>query len=144
MRGSGGTEGGLGKFLIGFVLSVLALYLFFDSVRVSTAGHGLVSAWLGHGRGGAWETTSMGLLFVPFLLGVIALFYDARLKWAWGLMSLGIAILTIEILSRLRFFFNMKLAHLLLMIVLFGAGVGLMIRSFKDGGRPNEPRPSRD
>ena len=34
MRGSGGTDGGAGKFLIGLGLSGLALYLFFDSVRV--------------------------------------------------------------------------------------------------------------
>ena len=77
MRGSGGTEGGLGKFAIGFSLSALATYLFFDSVRVTTGGHGLISGLFGYGCGGYWETTSMGIIFVPFFLGVIALFYDA-------------------------------------------------------------------
>ncbi len=139
MRGSGGTEGGTGKFLIGFGLSALALYLFFDSVRVSTADLGVFSGFARrHAGGGMLETTSMGLLFVPFFLGVLALFYDARLKWAWALMWVGIAILVIEILSRIRFVMNMKTTHLLLMMVLFAAGAALMIRSYRDEGATSE------
>lgn len=138
MRGSGGTEGGLGKFAIGFCLSPLAAYLFFDSVKVTTAGHGLISGLLGYGHGGYWDTTSTGLLFVPFFLGVVVLFYDARLRWGWVLMYLGIGILAIEILSRIQFLFQMKTTHLLLMIVLFAAGVGLMLRSYR------EDRPSKE
>jgi uncharacterized protein len=44
MRGSGGTEGGIGLFLIGMGLAVLGAYLFFDSVLVSTGPRGLFSA----------------------------------------------------------------------------------------------------
>ncbi len=140
MRGSGGTDGGAGKFLIGFGLSGLALYLFFDSVRVETGGLGLFSGFARrHAGGGLLETTSMGLLFVPFFLGVLALFYDARMKWAWGLMWFGVAVLVIEILSRIRFLLNMKTTHLLGMIVLFAAGAALMIRSYREegAGRPS-------
>lgn len=135
MRGSGGTEGGTGKFLIGFGLSALALYLFFDSVHVSTGDLGLFTGLARrHAGGGLWETTSMGLLFVPFFIGVLALFYDSRMKWAWGLMWFGVAVLVIEILSRIRFLLNMKTTHLLGMLVLFAAGAALMIRSYRDEG----------
>jgi hypothetical protein len=135
MRGSGGTEGGTGKFLTGFGLSALALYLFFDSVHVAAGDLGMFTA-VAHryAGGGVLETTSMGLLFVPFFLGVLALFYDARQKWAWALMWFGIAVLVIEILSRIRFFLNMKTTHLLGMMVLFAAGAALMIRSYRDEG----------
>ena len=149
MRGSGGTEGGLGKFAIGFFLAALATYLFFDSVKVTTAGCGLISGLFGYGRGGYWETTSMGIIFVPFFLGVVVLFYDARLWWGWLLTYLGIGTLAIEILSRIQFLFQMKTTHLLGMIVLFAAGVGLMLRSYrddppnKDGGK-EEDGPSVD
>jgi hypothetical protein len=139
MRGSGGTEGGLGKFAIGFCLSALATYLFFDSVKVTTAGHGLITGLFGYGHGGYWETTSMGIIFVPFFLGVIVLFYDARLWWGWVLTYLGIGVLAIEILSRIQFLFQMKTTHLLGMIVLFAAGVGLMLRSYRDD-RPSKNR----
>lgn len=139
MRGSGGTEGGLGKFAIGFGLSALVTYLFFDSVRVTTAGHGLISGLFGYGHGGPWETTSMGIIFVPFFLGVVVLFYDARLWWGWVLTYVGIGILAIEILSRIQFLFQMKSTHLLGMIVLFAAGVGLMLRSYR-ADRPSKDR----
>jgi hypothetical protein len=134
MKGPGGTEGGIGKFTIGLVLTAVAVYLFFDSVRVSTAGYGWVSGLMHGGRGGhgLWETTSMGIVFIPFLIGVIALFYDAKMKWAWWLTYLGIAVLAVEIFSRVRFIWESKLTHVLLMLVLFAAGVGLMLRSYKE------------
>ena len=72
----------------------------------------------------------MGILFVPFFIGVVALFYDARLKWAWGLTLLGIAILAIEIISRIRFYLDGKVTHFLMMMVLFAGGTGLMMRSY--------------
>ncbi|MCA9123480.1 MAG: hypothetical protein H6822_03180 [Planctomycetaceae bacterium] len=136
MKGSGGTEGGVGQFFIGLVLAGLAIYLFFDSVRVTT-GVGLVSggvhALMGRrGGGGMSETTSMGIIFVPFVIAVIALFYDARKKWAWWLLYLGVGVIAVEILSRIRFFMNTKLTHFLGMLVLFAAGVGLILRSLHD------------
>jgi hypothetical protein len=133
MKGSGGTNGGISQFSVGFVLMALAIYLFFDSVKVST-GIGLLSGF-GRGRGGMWETTSMGIIFLPFFIGVIVLFYDAAKKWAWWLMYFGLAVIAIEIFSRIRFLMTMKTTHLLGMIVLFAAGVGLMLRSYRDKRR---------
>ncbi|MCA9079019.1 MAG: hypothetical protein KDA58_00610 [Planctomycetaceae bacterium] len=134
MRGSGGTKGGVNEFLIGFVLALLGTYLFFDSVRVQTGQFGAISSgahrMLGGGRFG--ETTSMGIVFIPFFIGVLALFTDASKKWAWYITYIGIAVLVIEILSRIQFYINTKLTHLLGMIVLFAAGAGLMIRSYRD------------
>jgi hypothetical protein len=146
MRGSGGTDGGVGQFAIGFCLAMLALYLFFDSVKVSTAGYGLISGSFhgrGGGHGGFWETTSMGIIFVPFFLGVLSLFYNARMKWAWWLTWIGVAVIAIEILSRVRFLMTMKTTHLLGMMVLFAAGAALMLRSYRDASR-NESRPDDD
>ena len=123
-------------------MSTLAIYLFCDSVRVGTMGNGWMSGLLGYGHGGMWDTTSMGIVFVPFFLGIVALFYDAQRRWAWGLTVLGIAIVVIEVLSRIRFSFDMKLSYLLLLIVLFGAGVGLMLHSLKAVGttRAEDPK----
>lgn len=133
MKGSGGTAGGVPTFMIGLGLFILATYLFFDSV-IATSSGGLFTGWLGGHRGGLWETTSMGLLFVPFFLGVMFLFVDAKQKWAWWLVYGGLAILAIEILSRIRFVLQMKTTHLLGLMVLFAAGAGLMIRSYRGAG----------
>ena len=105
MLSPGGTRGGEGKFFLGLLLSAVALYFFFDSVRVETPGGGWVSGALRGGRGGhagLWETTSMGIVFLPFVIGLIALFYDASKKWAWVLTWVGLAIIVIEFLSRIR------------------------------------------
>lgn len=137
MKGSGGSEGGFVLFGIGFLLSALSLYLFFDSV-IATTDVGLLTGLMrgqrgqGGGVGGQSLTTSMGIIFIPFLLGVIALFYDAKQVWGWWLTYLGIALVVVEILSHLRFNMQIKTTHLLGMIALFAAGAGLMLRSYKD------------
>ena len=140
MKGSGGSEGGLVLFGVGFLLSAAALYFFFDSV-IATTEHGLFSGLMrgrrGHGHGaghGGGLTTSMGIIFVPFLIGTIGLFYDASKKWAWFMMYLGVGVVCVEILSHLRFNMNMKVSHLLGMMVMFAAGVGFMLRSYRDYG----------
>jgi hypothetical protein len=134
MKGSGGTQGGVGMFFIGLCLAIGATWLFFDSVRVGTAGYGWMSGafhgWRGRGGGGMLETTSMGIIFVPFFLGVLALFYNSKQKWAWILTTVGVGIIAVEILSRLRFMMYMKTSSLILMIVMFAAGCAFMLRSY--------------
>jgi len=127
MRGSGGTSGGVGTYLIGFLLAALAVYFFFDSVRVTTGGYGWVSGCFR----GSGHTTSMGIIFVPFFAGVVALFYNARWTWAWVLMWCGLGIIGIEIISRIQFFMNIKTTHFILMIIMLAAGVALMLKSYK-------------
>ena len=85
----------------------------------------------------------MGILFVPFLISVIALFYDAKMKWAWWLLYLAIAVLAIEILSSIRFDLRMKTTHLLGLMLLFAAGVGIILRSYRDAADPR-PDDSKD
>lgn len=71
-------------------------------------------------------------MFVPFFIGVTGLFYDSQQRWGWTLMALGIAIVVVEILSRMQFLITMKVSHLLGIIVLLAAGTGLMLRSYRD------------
>ena len=75
----GGTEGGEKAFIagLGLVLFGLGLYLFLDSVRVTSAPSGWISGRMNGGRG-MGETTSMGLVFVPFLVGIVVLFFGSE------------------------------------------------------------------
>ena len=141
MRGSGGTEGGLPQFCIGLALSVAGAWFFFDSVRVWTEPMGgLVSGMFNRaGVPGGWQTASMGIIFAPFFIGVICLFYDARQTWAWGLAIAGVLILVVEILSRIRFHLDMKTTYLLLQLGMIAAGAGLMLRSYRE--YPGTPEP---
>jgi hypothetical protein len=137
MKGSGGTEGGVGLFFTGFVLSAVALYFFFDSIRVTAGGHGFFTGIVHQQLHGSFETGSMGLVFLPFFMGVIALFYDSNKKWAWWLMYSGLGILVIEMLSKIRFLMNTKSSHLLILMAVFAAGAGMMIRSYKETTNEN-------
>ncbi len=136
----GGTEGGTAEFVsgLGMVLAGLALYLLFDSVHVGTQGAGMMSMLMG----GGVSSLSTGAIFVPFVLGVILLFQNADNRFGGVLLWLGIAILVIEILSRVRFAFDMKTSHLLLVLGMFGAGVGLMLRGLKTTPSPSLKAPS--
>ncbi|MGJ8698259.1 MAG: hypothetical protein ACSHYF_18205 [Verrucomicrobiaceae bacterium] len=138
----GGTEGGEKAFLAGagLILFGLGLYLFLDSVRVTSAPYGWVSGRFG-GRGGMGETTSMGIIFVPFLAGVVVLFFDAGKRWAWWLAGLGLAVITVEILSRVRFVLDMKTTHLLLVMGMVAAGAGLLLRSYVIGSGQSKENP---
>jgi hypothetical protein len=145
MKGSGRTEGGIGLFSIGFVLSIASLYFFFNSVEVTTRGNGLLTGMLYRGMGsGGFGTASMGLVFLPFFLGVLALFYNSEQRWAWYLMWAGLGVLVIEILSQLTFYFQLKASYLLLLLAIFAAGVGMMLRSYKAVERAEAAKKDRE
>ena len=122
----GGTKGGEITFLIGAVLAIAGVWLFLDSVFVRAGGRG----WITGRIGGIGSTTSMGLLFVPLFIGLVMLFFNAKKIGGWALTGIGVAILIVEILSRLRFEMQMKTSHLILLLTLVAAGVGLMLRGY--------------
>jgi hypothetical protein len=142
MKGSGGTQGGMLDFIIGLCLAGAAVYFFFDSVRMASADFGWISGMMGggggHGRGGFMETTSMGIVFLPFGIGVFSLFVDARQKWAWWITWIGLAVIAIEMLSRIRFLMNMKVSHFMIMLIAFLFGCALIFRSYKESVRAVE------
>lgn len=127
----GGTSGGLGTFLAGSALAIVSAWFFVDAVRVTSFGNGWVSGYAG-GSG--------GVVFLPLLVGVIGLFYNAKKIWPWLVSGLGVMIIAVEVLSSLRFFFNLKLSTLLIMLVSFAAGIGLILRSLKSIDK-SDPKP---
>jgi len=136
----GGRPGGEVKFLIGAVLTVAGVWLFFDSVRFTSGHMGLISGAISRGRGGGgggglMETTSMGIVLVPLFIGVIALFFDVRKMWGWALVGLGLIILGVEVVSRFRPILAIKGTHLIMLIVLMAGGLGLMFRGYVEDRR---------
>lgn len=127
----GGRPGGEMKALIGVVLLIAGVWLFFDSVRFTTGYGGLISGAISGGRHGRMvETTSMGVVLVPLFAGLVALFFDARKMWAWWLTGLGVVILGVEVVSRFRPVMDIKATHLILLIVLVAGGLGLLLRAY--------------
>jgi len=132
VRGAGGTPGGTWLFFCGLVLAAAGLWFFLGNVHVMTEPFGVVSGFLGRGVGLGGPAMSTGIVFAPIFAGLVLLFYDARLKWGWALFYVGLAIIVIEILSRIRFQMGMPVSNLLLMLGMIAAGIGMMLRSFRD------------
>ena len=134
VQGAGGTPGGTWLFFCGLVLAGAGLWFFLNNVHVVTRDVGLFSGAFNRGMfGGGMPAASTGIIFGPIFIGLVILFYDARLKWGWALFYVGLAIIVIEILSRIQFLMQMKTSNLLLMLGMVAAGIGMMLRSFRDG-----------
>ena len=75
-------------------------------------------------------TTSTGIIFIPFIIGVVAIAYNTKAIWPRFLTGAGILMLIVEMFSRIRFLFNIKTSSLLLMLGLFAVGIGLTLRGW--------------
>jgi hypothetical protein len=119
-RGAGGTPGGLGEFLLGFVMACAGGYLLTQQVTV-TSGF-----WT------FWGYNAFGLTLVPLLIGVALLFFNGRSRVGWLLLIGGATILLAGILINLEIYFRQtSLFNTLLMLVLLFGGVGLIARSLR-------------
>src|SRR5215471_9962765 len=106
IRQPGGTPGGIGKFVLGFVFAAAGLYLLFQQTMVST------SYW------SFWGGNTFGLTLVPLIIGVGILFYDASNILGWLLTIVGLVVIVSGVLLNLRVYFQQtSLYNLLIMLV---------------------------
>ncbi|MCT0224296.1 hypothetical protein [Synechococcus sp. CS-1328] len=143
------------SFLLGGGLFAGGIFLLLNQVMVATPGgigamgrgggayrHGMR---YGYGAGLGLPpigglTGGMGLLMIPFGLGVALLFVNAYRKLAWLLVWGSGAALIVGILHSLDMnFMPTTLWALVTMIVMIAAGAGLMFKSlYGDGDRDKE------
>jgi uncharacterized protein len=120
IRGAGGTEGGLGMFLMGFVMAVAGGYLLTNQVTVT---------------GGYWHLggyNAFGLTLLPLVVGIGFLFFDGKSPVGWVLTVAGAVILFVGIIANLDIYFRpTSLFNTLLMLVLLLGGLGLVARSLR-------------
>jgi predicted membrane channel-forming protein YqfA (hemolysin III family) len=120
MQGAGGTPGGVGMFLIGFVMAVAGGWLLVNQVVVTSGGWYL------------WGYSSFGLSLLPFIVGTGVLFFNGRSVLGWLLLIAGITIILAGILSNLNLYFRpTSLFNTLLMLGLLAGGIGLLARSLR-------------
>jgi predicted membrane channel-forming protein YqfA (hemolysin III family) len=119
-RGAGGTEGGIGMFLIGFVMAVAGGYLLTNQVTVTSG------AW--H----LWGYSAFGLSLLPFVVGIAFLFFNGKSPVGWVLTIAGAVILFVGIIANLEVYFRAtSLFNTLAMLVLLLGGIGLVARSLR-------------
>jgi len=119
-RGAGGTDGGIGTFLIGFVMAVAGGWLLTNQVTVTT----------GYWR--MWGYNGFGLSLIPLIIGIALLFFNGRSIAGWLLTIAGAVIIFVGILTNLDIYFRpTSLFNTLLMLVLLAGGIGLIARSLR-------------
>ena len=133
-------------FLLGGGLFSGGIFLLLNQVMVSSFGGGgngsgrfggFYRPGLRYGYGGGWDLPSigglsggMGLLMIPLGIGVALLFVNAYRKLAWFMVLGSSAALVAGILHTLNMrFMPTTLWALVTMIVMIGAGAGLMFKS---------------
>jgi hypothetical protein len=127
MRGAGGTEGGIGRFFMGFIMMIAGIYLLLHNIQVSFgfgSGYRLFSVW---GMG-----ITSGMVVFPFMFGVGIIFYDGRSILGWLLALASLVMLIFGVISQTRFHLgNMSAFELLTILVLLMGGVGLFLSSLR-------------
>lgn len=119
-RGAGGTEGGLGTFLIGFAMAVAGAYLLTNQVTVTS----------GYWRIGGYN--AFGLTLLPLVVGIAFLFFDGKSVTGWVLTIAGAVILFVGIIMNLDIYFRpTSLFNTIMMLVLLLGGIGRVARALR-------------
>ena len=130
MRGAGGTNGGVGQFLLGLVMMCGGFYLLLNSIAVrSSFGFGS-RLFGGAGFGGFGFTTVMVL--IQFMIAVGLIFYNARNIAGWVLALGSLVALIFGVIASVSFgFAAMSAFDLIVILVLSVGGLGLFLRSLR-------------
>lgn len=122
-RGPGGTPGGLWEFLFGLGMAVAGGYMLTSRVTVTS------------GFWHFWGYNAFGLTLVPFILGVVLLFFNGRSAVGWLLLFVGVVLILAGVILNLQIYFqHTTLFELIMMLVLLFGGIGLLARSFRAHG----------
>ena len=128
MRGAGGSDGGIGSFVIGFAMMVGGGYLLLNGMIVRP-NFGLGARVFGI----AGVPITSGMILIPFMFGVGMIFYNSRNWIGWILAGASLLALIFGVIANM----TIQLAHmsafdLLVILVLLVGGLGLFLRSLRD------------
>jgi predicted membrane channel-forming protein YqfA (hemolysin III family) len=116
----GGTSGGLGEFLIGFIMACVGGYLLTNQVTV--AG----SYW------NFWGTNSFGITLIPMLLGVAILFFNGKSIVGWLLTVGGALFILAGVIANMQIHYQAtSLFNTIVMLILLVGGLALIARSLR-------------
>jgi hypothetical protein len=120
MRDVGGTPGGLGDFLIGFVMTCVGGYLL--SNQVSVVG----SYWSFYGA------NTFGITLIPMLIGIGMLFFNGRNVIGWLLTVAGALFILAGVIANMHIYFQpTSLFNTLVMLILLVGGLGLIAKAIR-------------
>ncbi|MGD0096976.1 MAG: hypothetical protein ABSB60_10805 [Terracidiphilus sp.] len=124
LRDAGGTPGGLGHFVLGFIMTCIGGYLLINQVVV------MGSFWNFYGE------STFGITLIPMLFGIGLIFWRGRSILGWVLTIGGALFILAGILANLHIFFRpTSLFNTIVILVLFVGGLGFIARGVRPHGQ---------
>jgi hypothetical protein len=118
LKDVGGTPGGIGEFVMGFVMACIGGYLISNQVNV------VGSYWSFYGA------NTFGVTLIPMLFGVALLFWNGKSRIGWLLTAGGALFILAGVIANMHIYFRTAtLFETLVMLVLLVGGLGLIARS---------------
>ena len=116
----------LGRFFIGLFMAVAGVYLLTNQVRVGTFYWGWhYSLW-------GMEVTPFGITLLPFVIGVVLVFFDTRSRVGWALAGISLVAIFVGIVASLQVYFRSTSLYVALgILILIAGGLGLMLRALR-------------
>ncbi len=116
----GGTPGGIGHFLIGFVMACVGGYFLANQVNVGG------SYWSFYGA------NTFGITLIPMLLGVCILFWNGRSVIGWFLTAAGALFILAGVIASMHIYLlPTSLFNIIVMLILLVGGLALIARSLR-------------
>lgn len=126
-RGAGGTDGGIGSFVIGFAMFCAGAYMLLNGIIVRPV-FGFGSAMYSVGR----FPVTTGMILIPFIFGIGLIFYSGRNLIGWALAIGSVVAMVFGVIANTQFqFARMSAFELLTILILTVGGLGLFLRSLK-------------
>ena len=131
MRGAGGTEGGIGRFIIGLIMMIAGGYLFFNNIQVTTHFRFGGFGYAAFRSFGGFSTS--GYVLIPFIFGIGMMFYNAKNPIGWILVLASMVMLTFGVITSVSFhMIHMSAFELISILVLMIGGIGLFLSSLRE------------
>jgi hypothetical protein len=116
----GGTPGGIGHFLIGFVMACVGGYFLANQVNV------VGSYWSFYGA------NTFGITLIPMLLGICILFWNGRSVIGWFLTAAGALFILAGVIASMHIYLQpTSLFNIIVMLILLVGGLALIARSLR-------------
>jgi hypothetical protein len=118
LKDVGGTPGGIGEFVMGFVMTCIGGYLISNQVNV------VGSYWSFYGA------NTFGITLIPMLFGIGLLFWNGKSAPGWLLTAGGALFILAGVIANMHIYFRpATLFETVVMLVLLVGGLGLIARS---------------
>jgi len=128
LKDVGGTPGGVGEFVVGFIMTCVGGYLISNQVNV------VGSNWSFYGA------NTFGVTLIPMLLGVALLFWNGKGTMGWLLTAGGALFILAGVIANMHIYFRpATLFETIVMLVLLVGGLGMIARSLvAHGAKPTD------